>query len=291
MNTHKAKIILISAMALFGTIGYFLKQIPLRAAEIALYRSILATIALGIYLWLTKKPLAFGKVKKELALLFVSGVCLGFGWILFINALNSTTVSLATLSYYIAPLLITIACAILFQEKINKNTWMCFGVASLGIVLITSIDTGNAAQNHILGIGFALLAALCYAAVVILNKYIKNINGIERTFLQFASSSIVLLPYVLLTGGMHIATLQTNAWFFLLFIGLVHTGICYCMYFSALKWIPGNQVALLSYIDPLVAVMVSVLLLHEAMAPLQMLGGMLVLGATLWNQCAETKTK
>ncbi len=291
MNTHKAKIILISAMALFGTIGYFLKQIPLRAAEIALYRSILATIALGIYLWLTKKPLAFSKVKKELALLFVSGVCLGFGWILFINALNSTTVSLATLSYYIAPLLITIACAILFQEKINKNTWICFGAASLGIILITSIDTGNAAQNHILGIGFALLAALCYAAVVILNKYIKNINGIERTFLQFASSSIVLLPYVLLTGGMHIATLQTNAWFFLLFIGLVHTGICYCMYFSALKWIPGNQVALLSYLDPLVAVMVSVLLLHEAMAPLQMLGGMLVLGATLWNQYAETKTK
>ena len=123
-----------------------------------------------------------------------------------------------------------------------------------------------------------------YATVILINKFIKKVEGIHRTFLQFISAIIILIPYVLSTSGITLGNLNSIGWVNLLIVGLIHTGITYCMYFSSLKELPGQKAAILSYIDPLVAVLISVIILGETITLWQMIGGVLILGFTLWNE-------
>ena len=274
----------ITAMAVFGTIALFVRNISLPSGEIALYRAVLASILISMYLLGSRQKIPFGKIKKELPLLVFSGIAMGFNWILLFEAYKYTTVSVATLSYYFAPVLVTIACPILFREKMTKKQILCFIMSTLGIVLITGIGDMSSGSNHLLGIMFGLGAAVLYAIVVLINKFIKNVDGIHRTFLQFLAAIVILIPYVMATGGIHLASLNGIGWGCLLVVGLIHTGIAYCMYFTSLKDLSGQKAAILSYIDPLVAVLLSVTLLGEPMTGMQILGGGLILGFTLWNE-------
>ncbi len=271
-------------MTIFGTLGLFVRNIPLPSGEIALYRAVLAATLIGLFLLVTKQKIPFSKIKKEIPLLILSGVAMGFNWILLFEAYKYTTVSVATLSYYFAPVIVTIACPILFKEKMGAKQWICFLMSTLGIVLITGIGDLSQGSSHLKGIAFGLGAASLYATVILVNKFIKNVEGIHRTFLQFLAAIAVLVPYVLLTDGVNLKTLNGKGWAFLLVIGLIHTGITYCLYFSSLKELPGQKAAILSYIDPLVAVLISVVVLHENMTVMQIVGGLLILGFTLWNE-------
>ncbi len=286
-----ARTMLIISMTVFGTIGLFVRNIPLPSGEIALYRAVLASILIGTFLLVTKQKIPFGKIKKELPLLVLSGVAMGFNWILLFEAYKYTTVSVATLSYYFAPVIVTVACPILFKEKMTAKQWICFAMSTVGIVLITGIGDVDAGNSNLKGILFGLGAACLYATVILLNKFIKNVDGIHRTFLQFLSAIAVLIPYVILTDGINLKALPTKGWMFLLAVGFIHTGITYCLYFSSLKELPGQKSAILSYIDPLVAVLVSVVILHEKMTVTQIIGGALILGFTLWNEMPQKERK
>ena len=286
-----ARTMLIVSMSIFGTIGLFVRNIPLPSSEIALYRAVLAAILIGAFLLVTKQKIPFAKIKKEIPLLVLSGVAMGFNWILLFEAYKYTTVSVATLSYYFAPVIVTVACPILFKEKMGMKQWICFIMSTVGIVLITGIGDTSQSSDNIKGILFGLGAAALYATVILLNKFTKTVDGIHRTFMQFISAIAVLVPYVLLTDGINLKTLPKKGWVFLLVIGIVHTGITYCLYFSSLKELPGQKAAILSYIDPLVAVLVSVLVLKETMTPMQAVGGILILGFTLWNEITPKKVK
>ena len=281
----------ILSMAVFGTIGVFVKNIPLSPGEIALYRAILATLLILVFLLVTKRKIPFKDIKKQIPLLFLSGVAMGFNWLFLFEAYNYTTVSVATLSYYFAPVLVAIICPFLFKEKMTVKNIICFICSTLGIVLITGIGDLSSGKNHLIGVGFGLLAACLYASVVIINKYIKGVEGITRTFLQFIFAIIVLLPYVLLTSGINAFSLNLKGVTMLLIVGLVHTGVTYCLYFSSLKELKGEKLAILSYIDPLVAVLTSVLILQEPLTIMQAIGGLLVLGFTLFNEINLKKHK
>ena len=150
---------------------------------------------------------------------------MGFNWILLFEAYKYTTVSVATLSYYFAPVLVTAACPVLFKEKMGRKQWICFGMSTLGIVLITGLGDLGAGSSHLTGILFGLGAACLYATVVLLNKFIKGVEGAHRTFLQFLAAAVVLIPYVALTGGTHLEALDGVGWVSLLVVGLFHTGI------------------------------------------------------------------
>lgn len=284
-----SRIMLIMSMVIFGTIGLFRRSINVSSGELAFYRAVLALVFIGLFLLLTKNSIPFGRIKKQLPLLFISGAAMAFNWILLFEAYNYTTVSVATLSYYFAPVIVTLLCPLLFKEKMGAKQWICFIMSTVGIVLITGIGTLDTGSNHFLGILFGLGAAGLYATVILLNKFIKEVDGIHRTFLQFVSATVVLLPYVLLTSGITVASLDTQGMLLLLTVGLVHTGITYCMYFSSLKELPGQKAAILSYIDPLVAVVCSVCILKENMEPMQVIGGALILGFTLWNEITPKK--
>ena len=167
------KMLLIVSMIVFGTIGLFVKFIPLSSGEIALYRAILATILLGLFLVITKQKINFKEIKKDIPLLVISGIAMGINWILLFEAYNYTTVSVATLSYYFAPVIVTIVSPILFKEKLTTKQIICFSASTIGLVMLTGIGDLSGGGDHLKGILFGVSAAVFYATVVLLNKYIQ----------------------------------------------------------------------------------------------------------------------
>lgn len=282
----QAKLMLSAAMVIFGTLGVFTRNIGVTSGELALYRAVLASVLIGFYLVFIKKSgLNLKNAGRELPLLLASGIAMGINWILLFQAYRYTTISAATLSYYFAPVIVTVASPLLFHERLTAKQIVCFVMSTLGLVLI--IGTGGGEETAgITGILFGLGAAVFYAAVILLNKFIKNVAGIQRTILQMLAAVVTLLPYVALSSGFNLNLLDSTGWACLLTVGLFHTGITYCLYFSALKDLTGQEAAILSYIDPLVAVIISVLLLGEPMTLMQLIGGALILGFTLWNEKA-----
>lgn len=282
----QAKLMLSAAMVIFGTLGVFTRNIGVTSGELALYRAVLASVLIGFYLVFIKKGrLNLKNAGRELPLLLASGIAMGINWILLFQAYRYTTISAATLSYYFAPVIVTVASPLLFHERLTAKQIICFVMSTLGLVLI--IGTGGGEETAgITGILFGLGAAVFYAAVILLNKFIKNVAGIQRTILQMLAAVVTLLPYVALSSGFNLNLLDSTGWACLLTVGLFHTGITYCLYFSALKDLTGQEAAILSYIDPLVAVIISVLLLGEPMTLMQLIGGALILGFTLWNEKA-----
>ena len=280
----KSRMKLTAAMVIFGTLGPFVRHIPLSSGALALCRALMATAVLGGYLLVTKQPLGLKTIGKDLPLLLISGMAMGINWVLLFEAYRYTTVSVATLSYYFAPVIVTVACPVLFREKMGAKQWLCFGMSTLGIVLITGVGDLSRGNSHMTGILFGLGAAGLYASVVLINKFIRGVSGIRRTVLQFGAALTALVPYVACNGGISFSGMDTAGWLCLLTVGLVHTGAAYCLYFSGLKDLSGQETAILSYIDPLVAVLLSVFLLGEEMTPVQILGGALILGFTLWNE-------
>lgn len=289
MNSMKrSRLMLIISMTIFGTLAPFVRKIPVSSGELALYRAILAAILVGGFLLATGQKIPFSKIKREIPVLLASGAAMGINWILLFEAYKYTTVSAATLSYYFAPVIVTAVCPILFREKLTSRQILCFIMSTIGLAMITVTDKLTGGSHNFIGILFGLGAAVFYASVILMNKFIKNVAGIHRTFLQFLAAILVLIPYVALTDGFTLAQVNTEGWINLLIVGLIHTGVTYCMYFSALKELPGQKAAILSYIDPLVAVLISVAVLGEFMSILQAAGGILILGFTLWNEIAPS---
>ena len=289
-KTLNARLMLIASMTIFGTLGIFVRSIAVSSGELALYRAVLAALLIAAYLLATRQKIPFASIKKEVPLLLASGVAMGVNWILLFEAYKYTTVSIATLSYYFAPVIVTVVCPFLFKEKLTGKQLMCFVMSTIGLVMITGIGDASGANNGA-GILFGLGAAVFYATVILLNKFIQNVEGIHRTFLQFLAAIAVLLPYVLMTSGVTVGMLDLTSWVNLLIVGLVHTGVTYCMYFSSLKELPGQKAAILSYIDPLVAVLISVTVLGESITVWQLIGGLFILGFTLWNEVSPAHQK
>ncbi|HHW30742.1 MAG TPA: EamA family transporter [Clostridiaceae bacterium] len=280
----KAKLKIIFSMASFGTIAVFVKNIPLSTGEIALFRAVIASLVIVAYKLISGKKIIFSEIKKDLPLLFISGVAMGFNWILLFQAYKYTTVSIATLSYYFAPVIIMVLCPALFREKLTIKQILCFIMATLGLIMVIGVDGAGKTGNNILGIGFGLGAAALYATVVIINKYIKKVTGIDRTLIQFLAAIIVLTPYVSATTGINIGNMDRTGIINILILGFFHTGISYVLYFSSLKDLNGQEAAILSYIDPLVAIIISVAVLKESINFVQIIGGLMILGFTLLNE-------
>lgn len=278
----KAELKNIIAMIIFGTIGIFVRYISLSSGEIALFRALIASIIIMIYKFIKEKKISFGELKRDILFLFLSGVAIGFNWILLFEAYKYTTVSIATLSYYFAPVIVMVVCPILFKERITIKQIMYFIMATIGLIMVINVKSIDKSNN--IGIAFGLGAAVLYAAVIILNKFIKNVTGIDRTLIQFIAAIIVLLPYILGTTGINIGSLKPNSIISLLILGIIHTGFAYCLYFSSLKDLEGQEAAILSYIDPLVAIIISLTILGEAITLLQIIGGLIILSFTLLNE-------
>ena len=290
MSKAKPKFALITSMAIFATIGIFRKYIPLPSSTVAMARAVIGTLFLVAVILLRGKKISFESIKKNALPLCFSGVFLGFNWILLFEAYNYTTVATATLCYYMAPVILILASPLLFKERLTFSKLVCAVVAVGGMTLVSGIFTsGDKGNDNIKGVLLGLCAAFLYAAVVTCNKKLKDIEAFDRTTVQLGISAIVLTPYTLLLEDFSQVALNGFTVIMLVTVGVVHTGIAYALYFGCIDKLKTQTVAIYSYVDPVGAVLLSALFLKEPMGVFEIIGAVLVLGATLASEFVDRK--
>ena len=291
----KAKLFLLTSMSIFGTIGVFRRYILFPSGMISLCRAIIGTIFLLGFIFIKGNKPDFIAIKKNLKLLIPAGIMLGFNWILLFEAYQYTEVSTATLCYYMEPVFFILAAAIVLKEQLTLKSFFCVIAALIGMGLVSGFDLSSltnstasllstSGSSDLKGVLLGLAAAVLYTSVVLISKHLKDIDGVNVSLMQLATASVVLLPYVLIvedTSTVSFAPLNTAM---LLLIGIIHTGIAYALYYSCLKDLKSQTVALYSYIDPVVSVILAVLILNEEMNLVKIAGAMLILGAAMVNE-------
>ncbi len=277
----KATLNILLSMGIFGTIGFFVDAIPLPSGVIALFRGVLGLAFLLLGMVVTKQKLRFSVIKKEWLLLCISGGAVGLNWVLLFEAYRHTTIPTATVCYYLAPAFLMLASPFL-GEKLTAKKILCLLGCFVGMVLVTGIDGGN-----LIGIAFGVGAAILYASVMFMNRKITGVSDYERTVTQMAAVIPVVGVYVLFSGGMDFTPMEPIHWVLLAVVGIVHTGLAYFLYFGAVGKLPATAVAVYSYLDPLVAVVISTVISLICLEPVSvyvLIGAALILGSTLLGQ-------
>jgi len=276
------------SMFIFGTIGIFVRHIPFPSSVIALARGGIGMLFLLLVVVLSKQKLSASDIRRNLLPLCLSGFFLGFNWILLFEAYRYTTVATATLCYYLAPVFVILVSPLILKEKLTAKKLICVAVALLGMVFVSGVlETGLPSAGEGKGILFGIAAATFYASVVLCNKHIHDISSYDMTIMQLGIATVVLLPYTLLTESVGDLQFTAGALGMLLFVAIVHTGVAYALYFSSMQGLSSHTIAIFSYVDPIVAIMLSALLLHEPMGISGIIGAVLILGSTLISGLPE----
>ena len=282
-----ANLKIVTSMLIFGTIGLVRRNIPYSSAMIAFFRGAVAAAILFLIRFIMVKRSLQQKpdrtvLKRSIILLIVSGAMIGINWILLFEAYRFTTIAVATISYYMAPVFTIIASIFLLKEKLTARKAICVATALTGMVFVSGVlETGiSGIKGVLLGLG----AALLYSGVVILNKKIDGVDGIDRTIIQMGAAAIAVLPYWLIIEDFSSIIISTEPVLLLLTAAVICTALPYSLYFSAIQKVPAQTAAILSYIDPVVAVLISALLLKEGMSLLTLIGVVLVMGAAMISE-------
>ncbi|MDO4533719.1 MAG: DMT family transporter [Coriobacteriia bacterium] len=267
------------ALLIFGTNGVLVSHISLESGQIVLLRTLIGGAVL------TCLALASGgfdrqSVRKERLPLVLGGAALGMNWVALFEAYRLLNVSLATLIYYVGPMLILLCSPILFHEKLTGRKLIAGVIVAIGLlcisgsIVVTGMNPG--------GLLVAVLSALFYAALIAFNKQITQTSGMQTAAIELGVAAVVTLVYVLCTSGLpHITASDAP---YIAAIGLINTGLAYLLYFSGLQKLPGQSVALLSYLDPVSALCFSALLLHESMTLVQIVGAILIIGGAIFGE-------
>lgn len=288
----KARLSLVTAMLIFGTIGIFVRSIPLPSAVIAMTRGFIGVIFLFFLSLLWKKPLSGTAIRKNRLLLLISGTAIGLNWVLLFEAYRYTTVATATLCYYLAPIFVILLSPLVLKERLTVKKILCALCAILGMVFLSGFTDGTiGGLGDLRGILLGVGAAMLYASIVLMNRKLTNIGAFDKTMVQLGASAIVLLIYNLLSGGLWeiraAVTANPMTPILLLVLGIVHTGIAYTLYFSSLSADSGmssQTAAVLSYIDPASAILLSAIFLREPMTGSGIIGTVLILGAAIVSE-------
>lgn len=280
----KARAGVVAAMLMFGSIGLFVRGIALPSSVIALVRGVVGCLFLiggGVVMG---QHISWKNVRENWLVLLLSGTAIGFNWIFLFEAYRYTTVACATLSYYFAPIFVILVSPLILGEKLTVKKAGCAAGAVAGMVLVSNVFAVESGRNDFFGVFLGLTAAVLYASVVILNKFIRNLSGLETTAVQLGVAALVLFPYTAFTEFGSLAAsgfaISLQSVILLAVVGIVHTGVGYLLYFTAMKKLPAQTIAVLSYIDPVTAILLSAVLLGEVMSVPQWIGAVLILGMT-----------
>lgn len=275
----------IFALLLFGSNGIVASFIDLSSYEIVLLRTLIGSLLLIAIFILTREKLTFYRYKRQLACLALSGVAMGASWVFLYEAYSRIGVSLASLTYYCGPIIVMMLSPILFKEKLTKTKIISFVAVLIGIFLVNGTAFNN--DKNECGIFCGLMSALCYSFMVIFNKKAKNIIGLENSMLQLFISFVTVATFVFFKQGYSIQIPQSSI-IPILILGLINTGIGCYFYFSSIGRLPVQTVAICGYLEPLSAVVFSVLFLKEIMLPIQVIGAILIIGGSI---AGEIKNK
>lgn len=284
MKAVKYKIQFVLSMIIFGTTGLIVRYIDLSSSETALLSSSIGCLFLVFVFFMMKKTIPWKLVKLNVYILLFSGIALGGNWIFLYQAYDHTTLTNATLGYYFAPVFVMILSPFILKEQLPVKKIICIGIAIIGMLMIVGNGVSASGTEDLLGIFFGLLAAACYAALMLLNKFIRLMGKLEITIIQLGITALLLLPYVFLTEGFGVFGVSRSSVPFIIILGIVNTGIGFWLFFSGMEKLKGQSIAMLSYVDPFVAILISAVILREHMTLVQILGGALLLGSTFISE-------
>lgn len=277
-NNH-ARISILISMLLFGTIGIAVRGVGMPSAVLALFRAAIGGISIIVFSRIKGNHIDFKAIRENFLLLFVSGVMLGFNWILLFEAYNYTSVATATLCYYLQPVILILVSPMLLKEKLTPKKLICTLVAMFGMVLVSGVFEGGFSGDNRYGILLALGAAVLYAAIIVCNKRMGPMVSFDRVASQLLLAVPAMLVYVLLNGQFREISFTVGSAFGVLVLGVLYTGVTYMLFYGSLPYVSSQTAAILSYVDPATAVLVSVIFLGEPMSFLMMAGAALILGA------------
>lgn len=278
----KAVIHVILSMILWGTIGIFRRYIDLSSSLLAFARGIVGALFLYVFLKMRKYNMPKIQSKKQVWLLILSGALMGLNWLCLFEAYNYTSVATATLCYYMQPIMIVLVSPVLFKEKLTSKKLLCVAVALLGMVFVSGVLETQV--GGFLGIVLGLLAAVLYGIVVIMNKFIMDVDSYQKTMIQLVSAACIMIPYMIITSDTIVISMDVVSILMLLIVCIVHTGIAYALYFGAIPHMKTQTVALLSYLDPVVAILLSAIVLQEPLTTLGIIGAICILGSTIVSE-------
>ena len=276
----KEKASMILSMVIFGTIGIFVNYIGLPSGVIAAFRGLTGALVILVVMLLTGRKVDFKAVKKKLPVLLASGAAIGFNWILLFEAYRFTGIPVATVCYYTATIIVVIASAFVFKETLKPKQIICVVVALTGVALVSGVFQSD--SSKITGVLCGLGAAMLYASVMIMNKFMGEVEAYERTVIQLASAGLVVLPYALFTMGD--ITFKPKSAILLVVVGVVHTGFAYLLYFGAIKKLKSQTVAILSYIDPASAIILASLVFIQLPTVYELIGVVLIMSAAILSE-------
>ena len=281
----RAKRDLIFSVSVFGTIGIFVRWIGLPSSVIALVRGAVGAAFLLLLARFRHAPIDRAALRRRWQLLLLSAAMMSFNWITLFEAYRYTTVATATLCYYMAPIFVTLISPVLLRERLTARKLLCVFLALAGMVFVSGVpQSGLPGPSEAKGILLALCSAALYAGVILINKYLAGVPAYDRTLLQLACAAAVMIPYILLTEDLSAMSVTPLGAVLLLIVAVFHTGWCYALYFGSMTVLSAQTVALFSYIDPIVAILLSALLLREPLGWSGILGAALVLGSTLVSE-------
>ncbi|MGW9103523.1 DMT family transporter [Priestia megaterium] len=280
----KYKIQFVLSMIIFGTMGLIVRYIDLSSSETALLSSSIGCLFLAFVFFMMKKTIPWKLVKANAYILLFSGIALGGNWIFLYQSYAHTTLTNATLGYYFAPVFVMILSPFILKEQLPVKKIICIGIAIIGMLLIVGNGVSASGTEDLLGIFFGLLAAACYAALMLLNKFIRLMGRLEITIIQLGITALLLLPYVFLTEGFGVFEVSKSSVPFIIILGIVNTGIGFWLFFSGMEKLKGQSIAMLSYVDLFVAILISAVILREHMTIVQIIGGALLLGSTFISE-------
>ena len=270
------------AVILYGTIGMFLRYVHIPSEIVAMCRGIIGSIFIFLFLKTRGKNMDWQAVRANLKWLVIAGISLGLNWIFLFAAYIKTTVAIASLCNYMAPVIVILIAPLVLQEKLDKRKMPCVLAALIGIVLVSGFWNGSI--GSMVGVVMGLLAAACFVVIVICNRKLQAIPALDRSVIQLAVSALTILPYALIKNWGTAITLDTTSVLIILLLGLVHTGAAYCLYFSGMATLPVQTVAILGYLEPVVSVLCSVFFLHEVMGIAGWIGAVLIIGAAVVSE-------
>lgn len=284
---EKGKINFIIAMLIFSSIGIFIRSIPYPSSFIALTRGVVGFAVILLFMLFTRQKSDRKAIKENFIKLAVSGIFIGINWVALFESYRYTTVATATLCYYMAPMFVILASPFVLGERLTFKKALCVAMALFGMVLVSGVFEHERGEVQLKGIIYGLVAAAFYASVMLTNKKMTEIPAYDKTYIQLIFAAAVVGVYTLFTVDFFTLSTDVKHVMLLLFVGVFHTGFAYTLYFGAMKSMKAQSIAILSYIDPVFALVLSAVILKESMSIYGIIGAAMVLGAAFVCELPE----
>ncbi|UHA74676.1 DMT family transporter [Paenibacillus sp. 481] len=272
---NKALTQLTLAMIIFGSVGFFSSLTGLPAIELVFVRLICAAIFLFTAWMISGKFKTEVWDKKELLFIILCASANLLNWIFLFKSFEQISITIAISLYHLAPIFVLIVGSLLFKEKLTWLSMFAISLCFIGTVLIMGLGELSSSSLGWSGIVNSVLAAVFYAAVMLLGKSISKASVYATTCLQMTIGIVLLVPFVNFTAY---TTLDSMQWFYAIFTGIVHTGIVYLLFFNSIRHLSTQIVSFMIFVDPAVAILLDIFLTDFRPDWLQWSGILLIFG-------------